>query len=329
MERRPRHSVFDGLREQQPARWAACSPGEQTVMAQVYRVLDGSRMAAAGAGAGIIARTATAPFDRVKLLFQVQAVAATGGSALKADSYTGLGQATMKILREEGVLSFWKGNGVNIIRIAPYSAAQLASNDFYKRVLADENGKLGIAQRLTAGALAGMTGTALTHPLDTVRLRLALPNSGYTGMFNAFSTMYRTEGIAALYKGLPATLAGIAPYAACNFATYDIIKKAYYDHMQLPDSKLANMGLGASAGIMAATVCYPLDTVRRRMQMKGAHYTSMLDALVTIARKEGVQGFFKGWSANTIKVAPQNAIRFVSYEMLKQLLGVQKAKTDT
>lgn len=38
--------------------------------------------------------------------------------------------------REEGFLAFWKGNGVNIIRIFPYSAAQLAANDSYKRVLA-------------------------------------------------------------------------------------------------------------------------------------------------------------------------------------------------
>ena len=43
---------------------------------------------------------------------------------------------------------------------------------------ADEHGHLSLPGRLTCGALAGMTGTALTHPLDTVRLRLALPNSG-------------------------------------------------------------------------------------------------------------------------------------------------------
>jgi solute carrier family 25 phosphate transporter 23/24/25/41 len=38
--------------------------------------------------------------------------------------------------REEGFFAFWKGNGVNIIRIFPYSAAQLAANDSYKRLLA-------------------------------------------------------------------------------------------------------------------------------------------------------------------------------------------------
>lgn len=38
-----------------------------------------------------------------------------------------------------------------------------------------------VPQRLAAGASAGMTATTLTHPLDVVRLRLALPSSPYKG----------------------------------------------------------------------------------------------------------------------------------------------------
>ena len=65
------------------------------------------------------------------------------------------------------------------------------------------------------------------------------------------------------------------------------------------------------------------------MQMKGSVYKNQLDALRTIWATEGYRGFYRGWAANTLKVVPQNAIRFVSYETLKRLLGVQKAKTDT
>ena len=87
--------------------------------------------------------------------------------------------------------------------------------------------------------------------------------------------------------------------------------------------------LGAIAGTFAATSCYPLDTIRRRMQMKGKTYSSQRDAFVTIFRQEGLRGFYRGWAANTIKVVPQNSIRFVSYELLKKLLDVKKSKTDT
>ena len=73
---------------------------------------------------------------------------------------------------EEGILSFWKGNGVNVIRVAPYAAAQLSSNDVYKKMLADDNGRLGLKERLTAGALAGMTAAVIMTPVDVVKTRL-------------------------------------------------------------------------------------------------------------------------------------------------------------
>lgn len=63
--------------------------------------------------------------------------------------------------------------------------------------------------------------------------------------------------------------------------------------------------------------------------MKGQIYSGQLNAFVTIWRTEGYRGFYRGWSANTLKVIPQNSIRFVSYEIMKKLLGVKKAKTDT
>ena len=45
--------------------------------------------------------------------------------------------------------------------------------------------------------------------------------------------------------------------------------------------------------------------------------------------QEGMRGFYRGWTANTLKVVPQNSIRFVSYELFKSLLNIQKQRTDT
>lgn len=52
--------------------------------------------------------------------------------------------------------------------------------------------------------------------------------SAVTGAVDAASTMVRTEGVVSLYKGLAPTLVGIAPYAALNFASYDLLKKTVY-----------------------------------------------------------------------------------------------------
>ena len=63
--------------------------------------------------------------------------------------------------------------------------------------------------------------------------------------------------------------------------------------------------------------------------MKGSAYTSQGDAIAKIWRCEGWRGYYRGWAANTLKVAPQNSIRFVAYEALKGLLGVKGRATDT
>ena len=320
------------------------------------------KMFVAGGVAGATARTCSAPLDRVKLLFQVQAVASSGigsfdastnkkstssGRPVNAASYTGVAQSLRKIYTEEGLLAFWKGNFTNVVRIVPYSACQLMANDMYKRLLSGqgEGGRetttkdLTVATRLTAGALAGMTASAATHPLDTVRLRLAMPKHPYTGLGNALTSIVKQEGVSALYKGLGPTLVGIAPYAALNFAAYDSAKVYVYTHVytskneaddgETKQNPLINLVLGALTGCFAATCCYPLDTVRRRMQMKGRAYEGQMDALRTIWRMEGYRGFYLGWAANTLKVVPQNSIRFVSYELMKQCLGIHKRSTDT
>ncbi len=45
-----------------------------------------------------------------------------------------------------------------------------------------------------------------------------------------------------------------------------------------------NLGLGAASGLLAASVCFPLDTVRRQMQMRTCMYQGQVDAMACIWR---------------------------------------------
>lgn len=99
--------------------------------------------------------------------------------------------------------------------------------------------------------------------LDTVRLRLAMPNHSYRGLIHATATIVNNEGVSALYRGLGPTLMGIAPYAALNFATYDLVKARYYAARRRGggdsgESPIANLVLGGATGCFAATCCFPL-----------------------------------------------------------------------
>lgn len=60
-----------------------------------------------------------------------------------------------------------------------------------------------------------------------------------------------------------------------------------------PQGVVSNLLIGGAAGTCAATVCYPLDTVRRRMQVKSTIYRSQLHALATIWRTEGWRGYYR------------------------------------
>jgi len=81
----------------------------------------------AGGVAGAVSRTVVSPLERLKILLQVQSA---GRDAYRLS----VGKALAKMWREEGWRGFMRGNGVNCIRIVPYSAVQFGSYNFYKRV---------------------------------------------------------------------------------------------------------------------------------------------------------------------------------------------------
>ncbi|XBI17399.1 hypothetical protein VPH35_059462 [Triticum aestivum] len=227
---------------------------------------------AAGAGAGAVAKTVTAPLDRVKLLMQTHSVRMAG------ESTKGIGfvQAMAEIGKEEGIKGYWKGNLPQVIRIIPYSAVQLFSYEVYKKVFRRKDGELTVFGRLAAGACAGMTSTLVTYPLDVLRLRLAV-QSGHSTMSLVALNMLREEGLASFYGGLGPSLIGIAPYIAVNFCVFDLMKKSVPEkYKSRPETSLATALLSAT---FATLMCYPLDTVRRQMQMKGTPYNTIFDAI--------------------------------------------------
>ena len=74
----------------------------------------------AGAGSGAFSKTATAPLERIKIIFQVQGMK---GADLVAPKYTGIVQTFWLVMKEEGPFALWKGNGANVLRVIPVYGA--------------------------------------------------------------------------------------------------------------------------------------------------------------------------------------------------------------
>ncbi|CAK7343952.1 unnamed protein product [Dovyalis caffra] len=273
---------------------------------------------AAGAVAGAAAKTVTAPLDRIKLLMQTHGVRAGQESAKKAIGFI---EAIVMIGKEEGIKGYWKGNLPQVIRIIPYSAVQLFAYETYKKLFKGKDGELSVIGRLAAGACAGMTSTFVTYPLDVLRLRLAV-EPGYRTMSEIALTMLREEGVASFYYGLGPSLLGIAPYIAVNFCVFDLVKKALPEkYQQKTQSSLLTAVVSAA---VATLTCYPLDTVRRQMQMKGTPYKSVLDAFPGIVHRDGVIGLYRGFLPNALKNLPNSSIRLTTFDVVKRLIAASE-----
>lgn len=87
----------------------------------------------------------------------------------------------------------------------------------------------------------------------------------------------------------------------------------------------AKMGCGAAAGVTAQTLTYPLDTLRRRMQMNGGpgqavRYKGYVDCLRKMLQTEGGLSLFRGLGINCVKTVPGAAVHFLAYDLLR--LGI-------
>jgi len=278
-----------------------------------------------GGIAGTVAKTAIAPLERVKILFQIRSI---------HYPYQGVIKTLTSIVKNEGILGLWKGNNATVVRIFPYAAIQFFTYENIKKLLNQKSQKnqwVITVGNLTAGGIAGAASVICTYPLDLVRVQLAIAvkKKQYNGVIDCIVTIYRNQGLVALYRGIGPTLMGIVPYAATNFATYEALKVFAAKTMNRDINQTpipVKLMCGGFAGAIGQTVAYPLDVVRRQMQTSGfaeghgTFHKNTLDALRTIVAKEGIYGLFRGLSINYLRVGPQVAISFTTYEAVKKFL---------
>lgn len=86
----------------------------------------------AGGISAAVAKTAVAPIERVKLLLQVQEVSK---QITEAERYKGIIDCFIRLPKEQGFTSYWRGNLANVIRYFPTQALNFAFKDKYKQVI--------------------------------------------------------------------------------------------------------------------------------------------------------------------------------------------------
>ncbi|OQE27605.1 hypothetical protein PENSTE_c004G10389 [Penicillium steckii] len=311
---------------------------------------------AAGGIAGVVSRTVTAPLDRLKVYLIAQtgvknsAVrAAKEGAPLAAagNASKTLADALKELWRAGGMRSLFAGNGLNVLKVMPESAIKFGAYESAKRFFARMEGhndtkRLLPVSQFLSGGLGGMVAQCFVYPLDTLKFRMqcSTVEGGLRGNKLIAATarkVWNANGLLGFFRGLPLGLVGMFPYAAIDLSTFEYLKRALLARQarikqchedDVPLNNFVTGAIGALSGGLSASVVYPLNVMRTRLQAQGtvlhpSTYSSITDVARRTLQTEGPRGFYKGLTPNLLKVAPAVSISYVVYENSKRMLGLK------
>ena len=278
-----------------------------------------------------------------------------GGSAL---------QVARSVYETQGALAFWRGNTPNVVRQAGAAALNFMLMDWYKRAISpimhwslslpsnrnveDRVKRRKLISSFLSGGLAGGTTTTFLYPVEFMRTRLAM-DVGATketrlyprGMRDVFVGIWKSDGIKGFYQGYGIALSGVMVYRALHLGGYDAVKteilhrRRFSEHTPREAAHATDMNLKMSerfaaaqiVSIVAGTLCYPIDSVRRRLMMQAGQplnerlYRNSFDCFRKVFVNEGMQGFFLGIGPNIIR-SFGGAVLLVGYDVFKGVIGV-------
>ncbi|KAI8039801.1 mitochondrial thiamine pyrophosphate carrier [Drosophila gunungcola] len=294
-------------------------------------------MQAVGGGiAGAATRTITQPLDVLKIRFQMQVEPVTHH---KGSKYRGVIHAMRSVYAEEGMRGMFRGHNSGQVLSICYALVQFWS---YEQLRSRAHHSPFWIERpflmfFVCGGLAGCLGGLVTQPLDVVRTQIvaADPSSHRSRMstLHGLRRVYRLEGWAGLFRGLPFTLVQIFPLVGGNFVMYKYLN-ALVLMAQPPEQRLEiHSGFlllnGALSGVVSKMLVYPADLLKKRMQLvafkhdrksfgRNPDCPTLLGCIAATFRVEGLGGFYKGMSPTLLKAGLTSAVYFTIYDMFKR-----------
>eukprot|EP01084_Bolivina_argentea_P123574 218986_1 len=259
-----------------------------------------------GGIAGMIAKTCTAPLERIQMLNQTGATHDTMAGTFR------------RVLVEGGGLrGLWRGNAINCCRVFPHKSILFGLNEYLHQ-------HSSIRSPFITGAISGTTATVIIYPMTVIRAHLSGTFDSNSSAFGVVRKVIASEGWKGLYRGFGVTLCGALPFEATRIGVYGKLRNylptidTKYGEQPHPIGKLC---AGACAGASAAIATYPSDTLRRILQVQCAdgmkHYNGVIHCIQVNYREGGVRRFYYGLSAKLVRVIPDAAILFFAYETLK------------
>lgn len=282
----------------------------------------------AGSFSGLIVRFIIAPIDIVKIRLQLHK------DALK---YHSVSSTIHSILKNEGVRAFWKGNVPAEIMYIVYGGVQFTAFTTFSNLtdalrlnfdIGKPQTQLGkTLQSIFIGALSGCTATCVSYPLDLLRTRLASNDSkNFKSLLNEISSIFKQNKISGFFTGSLVGINYVALSTGISFGTYSYLmecdRRGYFNSFKNNNFFLEYTGgitsiAGITAGIISKTFVYPLDLIKRRLQVGWG--TSLYNVLKSVLINEGFLGLYRGLLPALLKSAPATGLSLTFYEFFINL----------
>ena len=163
-----------------------------------------------------------------------------------------------------------------------------------------------LIKNLTSGGLAGITTTAFGYNFEYVKQRLVSDikmaenikgERQFKGIVDVYRKTLQTDGIVGLHRGFVIACLGLFIYRGLYFGLYDTFRPLLVQNAGPAGNLILSFVCGYVTTIVAGTIVYPIDTVRRRMMMRSCEtvkYSGSIDCFKYIIRQEGFRALFKG-----------------------------------
>jgi solute carrier family 25 (adenine nucleotide translocator) protein 4/5/6/31 len=286
-----------------------------------------------GGTIGAVTKTILAPVERVKLLMQTQRSNPKVKSG-EIQPYKNPIDCVIRVNREQGLRSFWRGNLVNCLRYAPQQGSALAFNDYINKLFPNYDSKTdfwkSFSVKLFSGGLSGAISNTICYPFDFARTRLAsdLGKSQFNGITDCIMSTVRKQGITGLYTGWTVTCIGAFVYRAGQLGLFRQIQ-------DMNPWKSDKGALGAISSFVAVTTArtaimpfnYPFDTIRRRMMLEAEKsrveriYKGSIDCFRQVIKEEGFKGLYKGMVPELFRGVGGSLV-VVGYDRIKTIFGI-------
>ncbi|GAA5801550.1 hypothetical protein HPULCUR_006998 [Helicostylum pulchrum] len=270
-----------------------------------------------GGAASCVAAVVVHPFDLTKVRLQ----------NTKGNVNQGMLATMIKIGKNEGFVKLYNGLSASILRQATYSTVRFGVYEKLKDYITSKtNKKANIGQLLICSSIAGALGGACGNPGDVINVRMQndgqLPpqqRRNYKHAIDGIVRITKDEGANALFRGLGPNINRAILMTSSQCVSYDLFKTVILNHTSMKDGITLHLTSSVLAGLVATTVCSPVDVIKTRIMSANTtdHRMSATQIMKQMFKSEGIPSFFKGWTPAFIRLGPQTIITFVVLEQFK------------